>query len=368
MKKVLALLLTVIIAASVFTALPFTVSAAENSVINEVGASSGTTGDCTWSLDDNGTLTISGNGAMDDEFNGGPWGNSVKTVIIKQGVTNIGNSVFRNSYFLENVSIPDSVNSIGNYAFMGCPSIKSITIPAGVSKIGESAFSMCDSLADISVDVNNKVFDSRDSCNAIIETKTNKLISGCKGTKIPNSIKSIGEYSFSYALTLFNIDIPGNVTNIEERAFEQCANLKTVLIASGVTGIGDYAFSQCFSLEKITIPQTVTNIGNGVFESCDNLTIYGVKGSASESYASEYIIQFKELGQESQNITGDANGDNTVDVLDAAAVQKHAAGISMLDSAKLAAADVNGDGNVDVLDAADIQKFAAGKITEFKKK
>ena len=122
-----------------------------------------------------------------------------------------------------------------------------------------------------------------------------------------------------------------------------------------MTSIEDHAFGYYYN-------------DSSQYERVADFTIYGVKGSTAEQYANDNGFIFKEIGSEISKKTGDVNGDNNVDVLDAAAIQKHASGISELNSDQLVAADVNGDGNVDVLDAADIQKFAAGIISEFKKK
>ena len=333
LKKTISLLLAVIIMATTFTALPFTASAAENLEMSEVGASSGTTGDCTWTLDDNGTLTISGNGAMEDyylysDINGNlvstvPWGTNVKNVVIEKGVTSIGDS-----------------------AFSDCTGLTSVTIGNGVTSIGWAAFEYCAGLTSVT---------------------------------IPNSVTSIGGSAFSDCTGLTSITIPDGVTSIGEGAFSGCTGLTSVTIGNSVTSIGGSAFYRCTGLTSVTIPDSVTSIGRRAigyyfdtntwkYEKVDGFTIYGVKGSEAERYANDNGFIFKEIGSEISKKTGDVNGDNTVDVLDAAAIQKHASGISELNSEQLAAADVNGDGNVDVLDAADIQKFAAGIISEFKKK
>ena len=115
LKKPLAVMLSLMLIISAFTALPVTASAA--TAESAAGAKSGKTGDCTWSLDDNGTLTISGNGAMKDYYSTEslPWGNTIEKVIIKNGVTAIGNYTF-DGCALKNVYIPDSVTWIGEQA------------------------------------------------------------------------------------------------------------------------------------------------------------------------------------------------------------------------------------------------------------
>ena len=162
----------------------------------------------------------------------------------------------------QNSTIPNSITSIGDFAFSEC-SLASITIPNSVTNIGERVFQGCQNLTDIVVESGNSIYDSRDNCNAIIETQTNTLIFGCKNTSIPNSITSIGEYAFE-SHNLPSITIPNSVTTIGEYAFYRCG-LTSITIPNSVTSIGDYAFMQCYNLATITIPNSVTRIGNYVF-------------------------------------------------------------------------------------------------------
>ena len=141
-----------------FTTMPLAASAATlDEVAQPVGASSGTTGDCTWTLDDEGTLTISGNGAMGDykekNTNGtyitAPWGTNIKAVVIEDGVTSIGNYAFRSCTCLTSVTIGNSVTSIGEYAFYGCTGLTSVTIGNSVTSIGYEAFHGCTGLTSV---------------------------------------------------------------------------------------------------------------------------------------------------------------------------------------------------------------------------
>ena len=142
-KRTISLLLTFLIVTTVFTAVPFSVSAAENAKTAMVGASSGTTGDCGWTLDDKGTLTISGDGQIGD-YSSDFSGMNIESVIIKKGVTSIGDYAFSGCESLTSITIPDSVTSIGNWAFFRCTSLTSITIPNSVTSIGDYAFYRCE--------------------------------------------------------------------------------------------------------------------------------------------------------------------------------------------------------------------------------
>ena len=143
-------------------------------------------------------------------------------------VTSIGNEVFFGCSELTSIEIPSSVTSIGNFAFSGCSGLTGIEIPSSVTKIGEAAFSGCSGLTSINVEAGNEVYDSRDNCNAIIKKATNTLIQGCKNTKIPSSVTSIGNYAFYDCSGLTGIEIPSSVTSIGDLAFWFCSGLKDV--------------------------------------------------------------------------------------------------------------------------------------------
>ena len=173
-------------------------------------------------------------------------------VTIGNSVTLIGQQAFYYCSGLTSVTISNSVMSISEAAFNGCSSLTSITIPDSVRSIGEYAFHNCSGLTSIIVDSNNQTYDSRNNCNAIIETSTNKLIFGCKNTIIPNSVTSISSYAFYNYSSLTSINIPNSVTSIGSYAFADCKGLTSVTIGNSVTSIGGYAFSGCSGLTSIT--------------------------------------------------------------------------------------------------------------------
>ena len=195
----------------------------------------------TWTLYADGTLNISGKGAMKDynySDNPSPASqkkDSVKKVVIEDGVTSIENYAFRSCSSLTSITIPDSVTSIGKLAFYSCDSLTSITISNSVTSIEERAFAYCSRLTSIT---------------------------------IPDSVTSIGEAAFAGCSSLTSITIPDSVTSIGEYAFQSCSSLTSITIPDSVTSIGWYAFSNCESLTSITIPDSVTSIGSRAFSEC----------------------------------------------------------------------------------------------------
>ena len=176
------------------------------------------------------------------------------SISIPNTVKSIGYGAFGGCSSLTSITIPNSVTSIGDAAFDHCSGLTSITIPNSVTSIGEGAFWDCSSLSSIIVEGGNTKFDSRDNCNAIIETATNTLIAGCQNTIIPNSVTSIGLGAFGGCSSLTSITIPNSVTSIGHGAFESCSGLTSITIPNSVTSMGDGAFYECYSLTSVAVP------------------------------------------------------------------------------------------------------------------
>ena len=197
----------------------------------------------TWKLYADGSLVISGTGAMNDwiSLSNVPWNNwrlEITNITISDGVTNIGNYAFCDCYNLTSITIHDGVTNIGDYAFCDCYNLTSITIPDSVMNIGNYAFDR----------------------------------TGLTSVTIPDGVISIGESAFSSCIGLKSITISDNVTNIGDYAFYDCTGLTEVVIGNGVTSIGDSAFHGCTGLKNITIPDSVANIGCGAFSYCTGIT------------------------------------------------------------------------------------------------
>ena len=204
-----------------------------------------------------------------------------------------------------NVVIPESVTYSGT--------------TYSVTSIGVAAFSGCTGLTSIVVATSNSVYDSRNNCNAIIETSTNTLIAGCKNTIIPNSVTSIGYSAFWGCTGLTSIEIPNSVTSIDQSAFRDCTGLTSIEIPNSVTGIGVWAFQDCTGLTSIEIPNSVMIIDSRAFYGCTgltsvtvlsstpfhiesntfsntaNVTLYVPKGSKAAYEAADYWKEFKKI-------------------------------------------------------------------------
>lgn len=172
-----------------------------------------------------------------------------QNTVIPKSVRKIGDHAFSGCTGLTSIIIPYSVTEIGYHVFDGCTSLESITIPDSVTEIGYHVFDGCTNLTSIVIDESNPKYDSRNNCNAIIETKNDILIQGCVNTIIPDSVTKIGAL-----------------------AFDGCSGLKSITIPDSVTQIGEYAFSDCTSLKSIIIPYSVEAVGKNAFEGCVNLS------------------------------------------------------------------------------------------------
>ena len=257
----------------------------------------------TWKLYEDGTLNISGTGAMKD-YDNDPSpacrNSNVKKVVIEDGVTSIGNKAFDSCSSLTSITIPNSVTNIGAAAFDSCGSLTSITIPGSVTSIGTVAFYNCSGLTSVTIpdsvtNIGAAAFDSCGSLTSIvipnsvtsIESYAFSACSSLTSITIPDSVTSIGNNAFDSCSSLTSITIPDSVTSIGNNAFDSCSSLTSITIPDGVASIESYAFYNCSGLTSITIPDSVTNIGAVAFDSCTSLTSITIPDSVTsiESYA-----------------------------------------------------------------------------------
>ena len=222
---------------------------------------------------------------------------SLESITIPESVARIEDSTFSGCSSLASIIIPGSVTSIENYAFMGCSSLNSITIPKKVEYIGAHAFRECSSLTSIVVDAGNTAYDSRNGCNAIVETNSNTLIAGCSTTIIPENVTNIGGLAFWGCGNLTAITIPESVAYIESGAFAYCSNLVSIVVVEG-NGVYD-SRENCNAIIETSsntlvvgcattvIPASVKTIGERAYQGCTGLTSITIPAGVEriESYA-----------------------------------------------------------------------------------
>ena len=212
-------------------------------------------------------------------------------------VTNIGSYAFYYCSNLTSVSIPNTVKTIGNRAFYVCSGLTSLYIPANVTNIEDRAFAYCSGFETIEVEAGNKYYDSRNSCNALIQTKTNTLLIGCQNSLIPNSVTIIADGAFRGCTELESIEIPEGVTKIGTSSFRGCIGLKSVTLPSTITSIGTWAFSafdKVYNLTTVTVNMiNPVTISENVFPNRANSTLYVPKGCKTAYQASAYWKEFK---------------------------------------------------------------------------
>ena len=268
----------------------------------------------TWSVDADGTLTISGTGAMQDYesaanewHTAAPWYNYFPTgLVLKEGITYIGQYAFVGCDFVGSLTLPEGVVSIGDNAFCGCSNLTSVSIPQSVTTIGNWAFQGCYGLTSAVIP---------EGVTSIGDWAFQACF-GLSSLTIPKSVTSIGEAAFAGCFSNFVVDegnaayasadgilynkdrtmliaypaykgdtayeIPEGVTGIGGYAFFNCRYLTDVTIPEGIKSIGDYAFEASYNLTNVTIPQSVTSIGEGAFLDCPALSDVYYTGSLTQ--------------------------------------------------------------------------------------
>ena len=280
-----------------------------------------------------------------------------KNTIIPNSVTEIGYGAFMDCTGLTSIVIPNSVTKIGELAFQGCTGLTSVDIPNSVTEIvcdafGDPAFLGCSGLTSIVVESGNPRYDSRNNCNAIIESASNTLIVGCKNTTIPNSVTKIGPCAFFGCDGLTSIDIPNSVISIGDNAFQGCTGLTSIVIPNSVTEINDFAFYECTGLTDVycyIADLSSVSTGNNRFE-LDNgdysgRTLHVLQGTGDAYRANKNWYPYFERIVE-DIFMGDVNGDLEVNIADVNVV------INMIlgGNGSIPAADVNGDGEINIAD------------------
>ena len=348
--------------------------------------SSGSCGDnVTWTLE-NGVLTLSGTGPMTNysRYADVPWADfrgKIKSVVIEDGVTTIGDIAFYACYFtsidipegviyigssafsrssLKEIVIPEGVTAIGGSAFEVCGDLTSVTMPSSVTSIGAYAFSRCAALTSI---------DIPEGVTSISEG----VFNGCSGLAsihIPEGVDSIGIYAFNGCSGLTSITIPEGVTFISANAFSNCSGLTSVTVPEGVTSIRNDAFAYCTSLKTVILPRSVTEIDIRAFQNCGAITDVYYAGPETQWTAVSVISGNDDLlnaalhcnaaviGGEVLDLSClDVDGDGKRNGMDIVALMKAIAGLES--DAVENRLDVNADGRRDILDVIRLVRLLA---------
>ncbi|MEQ3216427.1 leucine-rich repeat protein [Hominifimenecus microfluidus] len=244
----------------------------------------------TWSLGRNGTLSISGSGAMKNYTYKSemPWYsyiNQIQRVEITDGVTSIGDYAFYGMPKLTTIVIADSVKTIGGYAFKNCTALDQVNLPSSLTKLGESAFYGCTSLTSIAIPEGVYTvwaYTFKNCTNLQSVSLPSTLIKldeaafyGCSSLKeavFPDSLSIIGIYCFKNCSSLASVTLPSALTQIREAAFYGTA-LQNLTIPDGVTVIGKYAFKNCEQMKSVAMPTSLQKIDDSAFYNCNTLTV-----------------------------------------------------------------------------------------------
>ena len=232
----------------------------------------------TWTLTSDGVLTIDGTGKMFDynsvpPYNISPWyhNTNITTLIVKEGVTSIGDYAFLGCYKISNISFPNSLTSIGYSAFDPCSGLTEITLPENLIYLGGYSLTS-GNFSSISIPIGI----------TSIEKYTFANCKKLKSVSLPDTLTSIGEGTFNQCTSLDSFNIPKNVVDIGRYAFWNCTSLKHIEIPSGIPQINEGTFDNCSSLKSISIPSSVVSIGKSAFYGCNSLEDVYFSGTQSQ--------------------------------------------------------------------------------------
>lgn len=241
----------------------------------------------TWSVTEDGVLTISGNGKLTKRIQDKELAipdENIKKLVVEEGITALPASAFESMKGLKTVVLADSITEIGERAFLDCEVLETVKLPENLETIGERAFQnnytlKAINIPDSVVTIGNYAFDHCESAKTLVLGKNVKSIGDyafyeCKGIQtltIPDSVTQVGSHAFHSLRNLKSFTIGKGITKISDSMFRYCYNLETIVIPDHITEVGDYAFCACGGAEKIVIPDSVEKIGKEAFSCCGSI-------------------------------------------------------------------------------------------------
>ena len=181
---------------------------------------------------------------------------------------------------VRSIVLDEGIESVCDCAFEYCTNLQSVSFPASATSIGSGLFGSCYNLTSVVIDAKNEYYDSRGNSNAVIYSEDDELVAACSSTKVPSSVKSIGDWAFYNCNLMEDLVISEGVTRIGSEAFCGCSSLKSISLPESLVELGSDVFYGCNSLASIVIPKNVAKIGGGnLFRECYNLTSIVVDGA-----------------------------------------------------------------------------------------
>lgn len=240
----------------------------ESVPLSDEAPTSGTCGEnAFWKLDSDGVLTISGSGEMKHygSVKNVPWranDDAIKSIVIQDGITSIGDLAFDGCHNASSVSIPTSVTDIGEAAFMGCHNLENVAIPDSVLNIGDDAFDNCWKLTSVTIS----------KSISLIGWGTFSECHNLESVTIPDGVTTIEGWAFGNCYNLANVGLPNSITTIQGSAFASCNKLTNLRLPDSITTLDTWAFNECTNLYSVNIPKGVTNLDEFAFCGCSRLS------------------------------------------------------------------------------------------------
>lgn len=311
------------------------------------------------------------------------------SVTLPANLKSLGGHVFRDCEKLTSIELPESLIEMGIYNFSGCTALESASLPSEITTIPDYTFNGCTSLENVSFS---------DNITKIGEY----AFYGCESLKnitLPDTLNEIGAFAFTGCKSFTEFNMPDSVKKINSSIFKNCISLESVRLSEKLVEVTFEMFRGCKSLTDITLPAKIDTIAVNPFLECKNLekitilnpecevnefgylgadkektVIYGYSGSTVQAYAEKYGYNFVALDGEpntsatlpESTMTGDANGDNEVNISDAVLIMQSISNPSeyqVSESAKLFADVVDKGDGLTGMDALAIQMIEAKLIT-----